>query len=226
MTADAIELAVNYLQGAKPGGTDRQPPAAPEVVAALLAAEKQSKRDKQRYTYEQLIGTWRLGFVSGTQTKRLRPEAKPMKTVGKGRFLPRFVTIEIAYEATDPFSTGQLSAADSTTSSESVSEVVSASAGEFGSVQNSVTLGALNLQLQGPTRFWPKTNSLAFDFTEIQVKLGPLRLYNRGVRGGASKNQEFSSQTLKDQAFFTYFMVEPEYIAARGKGGGLALWTR
>ncbi|MEL6815341.1 MAG: hypothetical protein AAFP03_11075 [Cyanobacteria bacterium J06598_3] len=222
MTTDnALELAINYLQEGYLDGN--KPPGSTDVVAALLAAEKQSKREKRRYTYAKLIGSWRLGFVSGTQTKRLRPEAKPMKTVGKGRFLPRFVTIAIAYEPIEKVPVNQVS-----TDGLSAPIVTTGDkfAGDYGSVQNSVTLGALNLQLKGPTRFWPKTNSLGFDFTEIRVQLGPLRLYNGGVRGGELRNQEFSSQTLKDQAFFTYFRVQPEYIAARGKGGGLALWVR
>ncbi|MEO1378598.1 MAG: hypothetical protein AAFW70_30920, partial [Cyanobacteria bacterium J06635_10] len=33
-------------------------------------------------------------------------------------------------------------------------------------------------------------------------------------------------QTLKQQAFFSYFLIEDNYIAARGRGGGLALWVK
>lgn len=207
MTSTLLSSAVAYLR------TGQGPAPEPaEVVTALLAAEKQSKREKQHYQYEQLLGTWRLGFVSGTQTKRPRPNAKPIKTVGKGRFLPRLLTISIAYTATpDPAG---------------ISEPASASGAEFGVVTNSVTLGALNFQLQGPTRFWPNTNSLGFDFTQIQAKLGPLKLYDGAMRGGTLKNEAFKTQTLKDQAFFTYFLVQAECIAARGKGGGLALWVR
>jgi len=96
----------------------------------------------------------------------------------------------------------------------------------IGSVKNSVRLAPLHLCLTGPTRFWPATNSLAFDFTSIAVGLGSWTLYNGAVRGGQTRNQAFKSQSLKDQAFFTFFCVEEQYIAARGKGGGLALWTR
>ncbi|MEL7353114.1 MAG: hypothetical protein AAF050_24635 [Cyanobacteria bacterium J06649_5] len=211
MTSTLLSSAVAYLR------TGQGPAPEPaEVVTALLAAEKQSKREKQHYQYEQLLGTWRLGFVSGTQMKRSRPNAKPIKTVGKGRFLPRLLTISIAYTAT-PEPAGM---------SEPVSAFGVESGAAFGSVTNSVTLGALNLRLQGPTRFWPNTNSLGFDFTQIQASLGPLKLYDGAMRGGTSKNEAFKTQTLKDQAFFTYFLVQAECIAARGKGGGLALWVR
>ncbi|NJM96107.1 MAG: hypothetical protein HC800_01805 [Phormidesmis sp. RL_2_1] len=46
------------------------------------------------------------------------------------------------------------------------------------------------------------------------------------MRGGSDREQAFAAQTLKDQAFFTFFCVENHYIAARGKGGGLALWVK
>lgn len=190
--SSAIRAAVDYIQR---GG---QIPEKADVISALLAAEKESKRAKQRYTYEDLIGTWRLGFVSGTKTKKTQ-SGKSIKAVGDGRFLPGFVAIAITYtQDTD----------------------------NTGTVENAVKLGPLSLKLTGPTRFWPNTNSLAFDFTAIQSRLGPLPLYNGDMRGGSDRNQTFKTQTLKDQAFFTFFLVEPDHIAARGKGGGLALWTR
>jgi hypothetical protein len=192
ITAQAIEQAVRYLQ------TGGKAPAASDVVAALLAAEKQSKRlrqtSAQHYSYDQLLGSWRLGFVSGTQKVRPRPGAKAVKKPGKGRFLPRFVTIGITYGAD--------------------------------TVENAVTLGPLSLRLNGPTRFWPNTHSLGFDFTVLQAQLGSLRLYKGDMRGGAKQDELFKAQSLKDQAFFTFFIVKPDYIAARGKGGGLALWTK
>lgn len=187
----AVLAAVDFLNGRdeKPNSSD--------VVAALLSVEKMSKRSKQRYSYDDLLGAWRLGFVSGTKTKKT--SGKPIKTVGSGRFLPGFVAIAITYTR--------------------VTETT-------GTVQNAVTFGPLRLQLSGPTRYWQKTNSLAFDFTAIQAKLGGLTLYDGAMRGGEARNEEFQTQSLKDQAFFTFFAVEPDYIAARGKGGGLALWVR
>ena len=188
MTSGAIELAVKFLQQ----GGKRPDPA--EVVEALVLAEKQHKKTKQRDRYEQFIGTWRLGFVSGTQTVRTRPGAKPVKRPGKGRYLPDLIKIRIAYATSS-------------------------------TVENAVSIGPLQLRLTGPTCFWSKTNSLAFDFTHLRADVGPLRLYDGDIRGGAARNQTFKAQSLKDQAFFTFFLVADSYIAARGKGGGLALWT-
>ena len=82
------------------------------------------------------------------------------------------------------------------------------------------------MSLTGPTRFWPKTNSLAFDFTHVSVAIAGKTVYTGEAKGGEQRIQNFGQQTLKDQAFFTYFVVEEEAIAARGRGGGLAMWTK
>ncbi|MGB3294671.1 MAG: hypothetical protein WBB01_16935 [Phormidesmis sp.] len=188
MADEAIKQSVEYLKQ----GSNRPDPA--DVVEALLLAEKQRKKLKQRDRYEQFVGTWRLGFVSGTQTVQASPDAKPVKRPGKGRFLPGLVKIEITYT-------------------------------EASTVENAVSIGPLRLRLTGPTCFWPSTNSLAFDFTHLNASIGPLTVYDGDIRGGTERNQAFKAQSLKDQAFFTFFLVEETYIAARGKGGGLALWT-
>lgn len=191
-----LEAAVRYLQT-----LSQESPAAPSVVDALIVAEKHSKQAKERYGYEQFLGAWRLGLVSGTQKVKSPSGGKPIKKPGKGRYLPRWVKIVITYADGDPESL-------------------------LGTVENAVSAGPFRLKLTGPTRFWPKTNSLAFDFTHIQVKLGVLTVYKGAVRGGAAQDQTFEAQSLKDQAFFTFFVVNEDYIAARGKGGGLALWVR
>lgn len=198
MMIAVMDSAVRYLQA----GDDR--PATEDVVSALIAAEKQNKRSNKRlYQYEQFLGSWRLGFVSGTQKVRPRPASTPVTKPGKGRFLPRFLKVEITY----------------TSDEDRAAEL-------FGTVENAVTIGPISLRLSGPTRFWPNTNSLGFDFTALQARLGGLPLYTGSIRGGIERNQIFKAQSLKDQAFFTFFIVEPDYIAARGKGGGLALWIR
>ena len=202
---EIIHQTVRYLQLQ----TDVAPDAT-AVVEALRQLEKQQKRAKPAYGYSQLLGTWRLGFVSGTRSDRPRPGATPVKKLGKGRFLPRLVTIKITYSQVN----------EQPDSDKAPNEA------PVGQVQNSVTLGPLQLTLTGPTRFWPKTDSLGFDFTRLQAQLGPLTLYKGTVRGGEASAQAFVETSLKDQAFFTFFWIEEDCIAARGKGGGLALWTR
>lgn len=172
-------------------------PAPDTVVEALLQAEKTAKQSKVRHSYSQLLGTWRLGFVTGTKKSRQRAGI----ILGAGRFLPKWVKIHLSY-------------------SQSVSDQ------ERGTVQNSVELGLLQLVLTGPTQFWQKTNMLAFDFTRIRVSLFGLKLYEGYIRRGQNREARFYEQSVKEQAFFTYFLVENHCLAARGRGGGLALWTR
>lgn len=172
-------------------------PAASSVVEELLMAEKNTKQQKIRYAYTQLLGTWRLGFITGTKKSQKRAGV----ILKAGRFLPAIVKIQLTYQQ---------------------SEVNS----EQGIVKNSVEVGLLKLVLTGPTQFWQNTNILAFDFTQMQVTLAGLKLYSGYIRGGKKREEDFYQQKLKEQAFFNYFLVEDDYIAARGKGGGLALWTK
>jgi hypothetical protein len=188
----ALDQAIAFLT------TPSATPAAPEtVVEALLQAEKTAKQTKVRHSYSQLLGTWRLGFVTGTKKSRQRAGV----ILGAGRFLPKWVKIHLSYSQSVPDQ-------------------------ERGTVQNSVELGLLQLVLTGPTQFWQKTNMLAFDFTRIRVSLFGLKLYEGYIRRGQTREAGFYEQSVKEQAFFTYFLVENHCLAARGRGGGLALWTR
>ncbi len=187
-----LEQAVGFLTS-----TTTTAPTPEDVVKALLEAEKTSKKDKIRYTYGQLLGTWRLGFVTGTKRVRQRTGV----VLGAGRFLPRWVTIELSY-------------------------LESTSSPEQGTVENAVELGILKMVLTGPVKFYPKTNILAFDFTRIKVSVSGFNLYTGYIRNGKNREADFYQQSIKEQAFFTYFLVNHSCIAARGRGGGLALWTK
>ena len=190
--ASALDQAVEFLT--TPSAT---PPAPEAVVEALLQAEKAAKQTKVRHTYSQLLGSWRLGFITGTKRSRKRAGV----ILGAGRFLPKWVKIHLSYSPSE-------------------------SSQEQGMVQNSVELGLLKFVLTGPTQFWSKTNMLAFDFTRMKVSLSGLKLYEGYIRGGKERETRFYEQSVKEQAFFTYFLVENRCIAARGRGGGLALWTK
>ncbi|MDJ0707554.1 MAG: hypothetical protein QNJ46_30125 [Leptolyngbyaceae cyanobacterium MO_188.B28] len=187
-----LDQAVRYL--ANSSGTL---PTHASVVETLLEAEKITKQTKVQHAYSQLLGNWRLGFITGTKRTRQRAGV----VLGAGRFLPRWVKIYLTYVQPD-------------------------TSLDQGTIQNQVDLGPLQLILTGPTRFWSKKNILAFDFTRLKATLSGLKLYEGFVRGGRDREATFQEQRLKGQAFFTYFLVEADCIAARGKGGGLALWVR
>jgi hypothetical protein len=93
-------------------------------------------------------------------------------------------------------------------------------------VHNQVKLGPLALTLSGPTSFLSANGILSFDFTRITLKLNKKILYSGFVRGGVAQESQFHQLTLKQQAFFRFFWATPQGIAARGKGGGLALWAK
>ena len=189
---NVIEQAAEFLQAKV-----RKPPVSEAVVEALIETEKTAKQTKINYSYSQLLGNWRLGFITGTKKTRKGTGV----VLGAGKFLPKLVKIQLSYS--------QLK--DSP---------------EKGNVENSVELGLFKIILTGPVQFWSKKNILAFDFTQMRLCLSGLKLYQGYIRGGKDREKSFDKQTLKQQAFFTYFLVEDSYIAARGRGGGLALWVR
>ncbi|NEO99596.1 MAG: hypothetical protein F6K58_13140 [Symploca sp. SIO2E9] len=177
-------------------------PSPNSVVEVLLQAEKNTKKSQIRYSFEQLLGCWRLYFVTGT--KKTRNKAGIL--LGAGRYLPKLLTIKISYSKT--------------------LLGVPPEKIEAGMVENSVDLGVLKLVLTGPVQFLAQKNILAFDFTRMQVQLFGFKLYNGFIRGGSESEQNFYQIGVSKQAFFSYFLVREEIIAARGRGGGLALWVK
>ena len=172
-------------------------PKASEVVTSLLEVEKITKKEKISYPWDDLIGTWRLCFVTGTKKTR----NKAGIVLGAGRYLPRIAKISLNYYS-EELSTNQ------------------------GNVENSVEIGGLQLSLTGPVKFLNPKNILAFDFTRMKVKFFGLTLYDGYIRGGKNKEESFYTDKISQQAFFSYFYITNSAIAARGRGGGLALWSK
>lgn len=168
------------------------------VAQALRETERSEKRSLSADAYTQLLGTWRLAFVS----KAKKPS---------GQWIPSWVQIQITYakDTTTPF------------------KPLAVETPRFlGRVYNQVQLGVLKLTLSGPTAFNPANGILAFDFTRFTVELAERSLFRAAMRGGTEREAEFYNLPLKQQAFFRFFWITPQGIAARGKGGGLALWAK
>ncbi|MDJ0511689.1 MAG: hypothetical protein QNJ64_20935 [Crocosphaera sp.] len=174
----------------------KEKPTSDQLVLALVAAEKSSRQTKPLYTSEQLEGTWRLCFITGTKQAQNRAGV----VLRSGRYLPRWATIELTY--------------------------CPATSSQPETLENCINLGALNLKLTGPAKFVQPKNILAFDFTHLSIALGKLNLYQGKIRGGKESEEKFYQENIKKQAFFTYFLIENNLIAARGRGGGLALWGK
>lgn len=195
-----LQSAVDFLIQ---GHTTR--PAATKVVSALIEAEKTTRTKRQSYAFEALLGTWKLGFITGTHISRKAAGG----LLGAGRFIPPWITIEITYNAEQP--------QRAMTAAETACQ---------GTVANSVKLGPIKLVVSGPMHFLPQRNILAFDFTQMQLSIAGTTLFKGYVSNGQQREATFCEQPLKLQAFFTYFLVSQCCIAARGRGGGLALWVK
>ncbi|MEN9518914.1 MAG: hypothetical protein RLZZ381_1502 [Cyanobacteriota bacterium] len=175
-------------------------PDSSQVVNALLKLEKNSKQTRDSYCLSDLAGSWNLRLITGT--KRSRKKAGII--LGAGKYIPKSIKIQITYK-TEP----------SVVNTVNVGEVI-----------NSVKLLFLELSLTGPIKFLSSKRILAFDFTYLKISVWGVNLYQGYIKNGLERNKLFSDKKLKDQAFFKYFLIKDNFIAARGKGGGIALWTR
>lgn len=185
-------------QAANHKKSNQELPSSAKVVAALVELEKQLKKETKHNSLLSLIGCWNLRFITGTKKTR----KKAGVVLGSGRYIPRLIKIEIVYENKLP------------------------STPNAGKVSNCVELGFLKLVLSGPIKFISQKSILAFDFTYLALSLGGFKIYDGYLRNGLEKETKFWETEIKYQAFFKYFLIEDNVIAARGKGGGLALWSR
>lgn len=93
-------------------------------------------------------------------------------------------------------------------------------------IQNQLQVGPAKLRFTGPAKFLPKKNLLAFDFVRLQVLVGDLTLINFPLRSKAAKAEDFAATSVAKLPFFSFFVAEEGYVAARGRSGGLALWVK
>ena len=195
-----LSEAANAYQSEITGVSKVSRPAVESVVNALLQAEKTAKQERLTYPLNALLGQWRLCFTTGTRKRQ-----KGGIALGKGLYLPRFTPAYIGFHA---------------------SEATIASQGEEVEISNQVQLGGLRLKFTGPAKYLGKKNLLAFDFTQLQLEVFGKKLFSTGVRGGQAKAAAFSNQPIAQLPFFAFFRITEDFIAARGRGGGLAVWIR
>lgn len=177
-----------------------QRPTAVAVVKALLQAEKAAKQQHQRYPLQALLGHWRLGFTT-TGKVHLQQDGITGK---KGFYVPSFTPAQISFTA--PAGT-ELNPTDL-------------------AIGNQIQLGGLQFRVTGPARYLEKKNLLAFDFNQMQLSLFGKSLYQGGFPGRKTQPGNFQDQPIGKLPFFAFFYVTEDFIAARGRGGGLAIWVR
>ncbi|MGA7935065.1 MAG: hypothetical protein WCA35_16075 [Kovacikia sp.] len=176
-------------------------PSPKAVLSALVQAEKAAKQQRLTYAFESLWGQWQLCF---TANRKAHERHGIME--GSGWYVPRLASAQISFSnAPDSDRPGS------------------------GEIANQLKLGSLLLRFTGPCQFLGKKNLLSFDFTQIQICLLKRTVYQREIRGGNTQKQAFQTYQTPSRGklpFFAFFLITEELIAARGRGGGLALWIR
>jgi hypothetical protein len=166
------------------------------VTSALLDRERRAKQTPSAIGLDDILGTWQLRF-----TAPKKPTYKSGQPTSNGFYVPTIVQATLRFKKDEDRSTGL-------------------------EIQNQLRLGTLKLKFIGPAKLLPNKNLLAFDFERLQLGLGNLTLFSFPVRGGRSVEPAFEAVPVGKLPFFAFFTATQEYIAARGRGGGLALWRR
>jgi hypothetical protein len=174
------------------------------TIAALLQAELATKRSKLAIPFESLLGEWRLCFATGASKDKQRGGIR----LGRGFYFPKFAPASITFTRDEASSIG------------------SEAGGSIGTISNQLLVGTVRFQFTGPCRYPGKKNLLAFDFTQIQFKILGLTVYQGKIRSGKRSGQNFDRLPIAQLPFFAFFWAGKNGIAARGRGGGLALWVR
>jgi hypothetical protein len=200
LTSKATFDFVNVLsQAAAAYRGQRGTPLSTEIlVNALLEAEKSAKQERLTYPFESLLGKWQLCFATGTKKARERGGI----VLGKGLYVPKFIKINVSFN---------------TTLEQDL---------DRGEIGNQVEFGPVLLKLTGPVKYLGKKNLLAFDFNQMLISLFGRIVYNRPMRSGKVQTEDFYNQSIAKLPFFGFFLVTEDFIAARGRGGGLAFWIR
>lgn len=197
MTSDFINVLAQVAHAYQTGA---KLPQGETVVNALLAAETYTKNEKINYNFSDLNGKWRLYFATGT--KKVRNKGGII--LKAGRYVPKFLNIYLTF-----------------------SENLETS--QKGEISNQVQLGSILLKLTGLTKFLGKKNILAFDFLHIQLSFFHKIIFNKlisSIKNSENASEFFYEKPIAKLPFFVFFLVTENMIAARGKGGGLALWVK
>ncbi|MGF1459243.1 MAG: hypothetical protein ACFBSG_09470 [Leptolyngbyaceae cyanobacterium] len=176
--------------------TGAQRPDGKVLTAALLELERSAKQARQMVTADELLGRWRLCFTASKKAK-----FKAGQPIGSGFYIPKLAIAQLAF-APYPEREGLFQ------------------------ITNQLHVGPLKLQFTGPARRCDGKNLLAFDFTRLLVTGFGLPIYRGAVGQRRSGNQDFQDMAIAKLPFFAFFAATEQYIAARGRGGGLALWQR
>ena len=108
-------------------------------------------------------------------------------------------------------------------------------------IRNGIYAGPISFFFDGPFKWDDQRRLLEFTFTRVSLSLGPFGPWSREVSvsdweatkaaeekatDGQGKITSTKSSTRKTNPFFKIVLADGDVVAARGRGGGLALWQR
>ncbi len=134
------------------GKSDHPKPSSKLLFEALSTAEKNCHKQKIKYKFSQLIGEWKLYFITGTKNSR----QKLGNVIGSGFFIPSLIKISIKYEH---------------------NKKDDLSNENQGIVTNKVQVGLVTFKLAGVIKYLSKKNILAFDFTNLTMLILGQKIY-------------------------------------------------
>lgn len=177
-------------------GKSDRPPAT-DLVNALLGVEKLAKQTKLDIPITDLVGEWQLSFATGAKKSKNKAGIR----LGKGYYFPQFIPASISFTPDE---------ANPNT----------------GKIANQVAVGLVRLKLTGPYRYLGKKNLLAFDFIDFEVRILDRLVYQGKMPKKQKIDRDFASKSIGELPFFSFISASNQGIAARGRGGGLALWIQ
>ena len=175
-----------------------------DIFTSISALEK--SKDKDNVKGEELTGQWRLIYTTGT-----KKVAANVNRTGGGSYFP--------IPAVQSFDLNS------------------------GRIRNGIYLGPIKFFFDGPFIWREKLDMLEFTFTRVSLALGSLGPWSKDIDDGkweavkAAEQSASSGQGNIEKSdvkaskpganpFFKFVYTDDKCIAARGRGGGLALWAR
>lgn len=90
--------------------------------------------------------------------------------------------------------------------------------------ENGVFLGPIaSLTFNGP--YGMSGRQLTFDVSTMNIALGPLK-FSIPLKKDAKSIADMDTADRKKLPFFLYSYIDNDIVVGRGRGGGLAIWTR
>ena len=175
-----------------------------DIYASIVALEKAKKADR-RVSGDELNGKWRLVYTSGTK----KVAANLNRAGFGGSYFP--------VRAVQSFDVGA------------------------GRIRNGIYLGPLKFFFDGPFVWRERLSMLEFTFTKVSLAVGPfgpvsfdiddgkwdaVKMAEQSASDGQGKVEKGNGSKPGANPFFKFVHTDEKCIAARGRGGGLALWSK